>query len=558
MKYVIIGGVAAGASFACRLRRLDEFAEIIIYEQSNFVSYANCGLPYYVSNIINDQKQLTLQSPESLKNRFNIDVFVNSKVIKIDKDKKQITILNLKNKNTFVDNYDKLIIATGANAIKIADNNKRIFELKNVEDSVKLKNTIIENNYKSAIVLGGGFIGLEIAENLKLSGLDVTLIEGSSHVLANLDYEMASFVHNEIRKNNIKLLLNSYVNKVNTLNDSVEVYLKNNKVIKGDILIQAIGVRPNSELAKNAKLDLSLKDSIKVDNLFITSDKDIYAVGDVSAVKSIIDDEINYVPLAGIANKEGRFLADNLILNKSEEVKSNSTSILKVFDLSVASTGYNEEALKRKNINYDKIYLFPNNHASYYPNYATLNIKVLFNKDNYDILGAQIIGKEGADKRIDILSMAIRYHINGLSLKDAELSYAPPFGNAKDPINMIGFMLNNLKDNLVRQFYLEDLDKIFKDKNAILLDVRDEYEYKHGHIHTSINIPLDSLRKNLNKLDKNKTYYLICYSALRSYYAYRILSQYSFDCYHLAGGFRLYNLAGGFRLYNAVKKDLDL
>ena len=550
MKYVIIGGVAAGASFACRLRRLDEFAEIIIYEQSNFVSYANCGLPYYVSNVINDQKQLTLQSPESLKNRFNVDVFVNSKVIKIEKDKKQITILNLKNKNTFVDNYDKLIIATGANAIKIADNNKRIFELKNVEDSVKLKNTIIENNYRSAIVLGGGFIGLEIAENLKLSGLDATLIEGSSHVLANLDYEMASFVHNEIRKNNIKLLLNSYVNKVNTLNDSVEVYLKNNKVIKGDILIQAIGVRPNSELAKDAKLDLSLKDSIKVDNLFITSDKDIYAVGDVSAVKSIIDDEINYVPLAGIANKEGRFLADNLILNKSEEVKSNSTSILKVFDFSVASTGYNEEALKRKNINYDKIYLFPNNHASYYPNYATLNIKVLFNKDNYDILGAQIIGKDGVDKRIDILSMAIRYHVNGLSLKDAELSYAPPFGSAKDPINMIGFMLNNLKDNLVRQFYLEDLDKIFKDKNAILLDVRDEYEYKHGHIHTSINIPLDSLRKNLNKLDKNKTYFLICYSALRSYYAYRILSQYGFDCYHL--------LAGGFRLYNAVKKDLDL
>ena len=549
MKYVIIGGVAAGASFACRLRRLDEFAEIIIYEQSNFVSYANCGLPYYVSNVINDQKQLTLQSPESLKNRFNIDVFVNSKVIKIDKDKKQITILNLKNKNTFIDNYDKLIIATGASAIKIADNNKRIFELKNVEDSVKLKNTIIENNYRSAIVLGGGFIGLEIAENLKLSGLDVTLIEGSSHVLANLDYEMASFVHNEIRKNNIKLLLNSYVNKVNTLNDSVEVYLKNNKVIKGDILIQAIGVRPNSELAKDAKLDLSLKDSIKVDNLFITSDKDIYAVGDVSAVKSIFDDEINYVPLAGIANKEGRFLADNLILNKSEEVKSNSTSILKVYDLSVASTGYNEEALKRKNIKYDKIYLFPNNHASYYPNYATLNIKVLFNKDNYDILGAQIIGKDGVDKRIDILSIAIRYHINGLSLKDAELSYAPPFGSAKDPINMIGFMLNNLKDNLVRQFYFEDLDKIIKDKNAILLDVRDEYEFKHGHIHTPINIPLDSLRKNLNKLDKNKTYYLICYSALRSYYAYRILSQYGFDCYHLAGGFRL---------YNAVKKDLDL
>lgn len=549
MKYVIIGGVAAGASFACRLRRLDEFAEIIIYEQSNFVSYANCGLPYYVSNVINDQKQLTLQSPESLKNRFNIDVFVNSKVIKIDKDKKQITIINLKNKNTFIDNYDKLIIATGANAIKIADNNKRIFELKNVEDSVKLKNAIIENNYGSAIVLGGGFIGLEIAENLKLSGLDVTLIEGSNHVLANLDYEMASFVHNEIRKNNIKLLLNSYVNKVNCLNNSIEVCLKNNKVIKGDILIQAIGVRPNSELAKDAKLDLSLKDSIKVDNLFITSDKDIYAVGDVSAVKSIIDDEINYVPLAGIANKEGRFLADNLILNKSEEVKSNSTSILKVFDLSVASTGYNEEALKRKNINYDKIYLFPNNHASYYPNYTTLNIKVLFNKDNYDILGAQIIGKEGVDKRIDILSMAIRYHINGLDLKDAELSYAPPFSSAKDPINMIGFMLNNLKDNLVRQFYFEDLDKIIKDKNAILLDVRDEYEYKHGHIHTSINIPLDSLRKNLNKLDKNKTYYLICYSALRSYYAYRILSQYGFDCYHLAGGFRL---------YNAVKKDLDL
>lgn len=539
MKYIIIGGVAGGASFACRLRRLDEFAEINMYEQSNFVSYANCGLPYYVSGVIKNQKELTLQSPKSLKKRFNINVFVNTKVIKIDKENKEITLKDLKNNHVYKDKYDKLIIATGANAIKLIENNERVFELKNVEDSIKLKENISKLHAKTAVVLGGGFIGLEIAENLKLSGLEVTLIEGSSHVLANLDYEMASFVHHELRNNGIKLILNTFVEKIESNSNNVVLYFKN-KSIETDILIQAIGVNANSQLAKDAGLDTTIKNTIKTDANFKTSFDDIYAIGDVTAINSIIDDSITYIPLAGIANKEGRFLADNLVLNKNENVKASGTSILKIFDLSVASTGFSESVLKNKNINYDKIYLSPNNHASYYPNYQTLNIKVLFNKNTYEILGAQIVGKDGVDKRIDILSMAIRYHINGLDLKDIELSYAPPFGSAKDPINMIGFMLNNIKDNLVKQFYIEDIENLIEDKTAILIDVRDKMEFDLGHIKNSINIPLNDLRNNLENIDKNKTIYLICQSAVRSYFAYRILDQYGFDCKHLAGGYRLY------------------
>ena len=540
MKYIIVGGVAGGASFACRLRRLDEFAEIKIYEKTKFVSYANCGLPYYISGIIQNKESLTLQTPQSLKARFNIDVFVSHEVIQIDKDNKRVLIKDLNNGTQFYENYDKLILSPGSEAIKLANNTERIFELKTVEDSYRIKEFVIKKEPKKAIIIGGGFIGLEIAENLKESNIDVIIIEGKNHVLANLDPEIASFVHHELKRNGINLVLNKMVKEIKE--DDNNVYVKyENVTLKCDFLIQAVGVRPNSNLAKDANLDLDIRGTFKTDDCFLTSEKDIYAIGDAIALNSFFDDTKVNIALAGLANKEGRELASQFVLKKKSDIKPLGTSILKIFSLAAASTGLNEEQLKQKKINYEKIYLCPANHASYYPNASTLNIKVLFDKDNYQILGAQIVGECGVDKRIDIIALAIQAKLPIYELTKAELSYAPPFGSAKDPINMIGYISENLKNKLVEQFHIEDIESLKKDKNNLFIDVRSEDEYQSGHIDGAINIPLDKLRNHLNEIDKNKMLCINCQSALRSYIACRILSQYGFKCKHLSGGYRIYS-----------------
>lgn len=540
MRYIIIGGVAGGASFACRLRRLDEKAEIIIYEKSNFVSYANCGLPYYISSTIDSKAKLTLQTPASLKARFNIDVFVNSEVTKIDKKTRKIEIKNLKSGETSIDTYDKLIISTGAEAFKIAPLSERIFELKTVEDTLKLKDFIDEKKVKTATIIGGGFIGLEIAENLVKKGIKVTLLEGANHCLANLDKEMASFVHDELRVNGIDLKLKSMVKEVKEDNDKVIVKY-NEETLTSDILIQAIGVKPASDLAKNAGLELDIKGSIKIDNNFKTSDENIFAIGDVTAVHSFIDDSINYIPLAGLANKEGRELATHLVKGKETDIKALGTSILKIFSLAVASTGFSEETLKRKNIEYSKIYLCPANHATYYPNSSMLNMKILFSPSDYRILGAQIVGHDGVDKRIDLLAFAIKFNVKAYDLTKLELSYAPPFSSAKDPLNMAGYMTENLKEGLVKQFFAEDVASMLNDKTNYFVDVRTKMEYDLAHIEGSVNIPLDELRNHLDELPINKNICLICQSALRSYIGARILTQHGFKVSHLAGGFRFYS-----------------
>ena len=540
MKYIIVGGVAGGASFACRLRRLDEFAEIKIYEKTKFVSYANCGLPYYISGIIQNKESLTLQTPQSLKARFNIDVFVSHEVIQIDKDNKRVLIKDLSNGTQFYENYDKLILSPGSEAIKLTNNTERIFELKTVEDSYKIKDFVIKKEPKKAVIIGGGFIGLEIAENLKESNIDVTLIEGRNHVLANLDPEMASFVHHELRRNGVNLVLNKMVKEIKEEDNNV--YVKYDDVtLKCDLLIQAVGVRPNSNLAKDANLELDIRGTFKTDDYFLTSEKDIYAIGDAIALNSFFDDAKVNIALAGLANKEGRELASQFALKKKSDIKPLGTSILKVFSLAAASTGLNEEQLKQKKINYKKIYLCPANHASYYPNASTLNIKVLFDKDNYKILGAQIVGESGVDKRIDVIALAIQAKLPIYELAKAELSYAPPFDSAKDPINMIGYISENLKNKLVEQFHIEDIESLKKDKNNLFIDVRNEDEYQSGHIDGAINIPLDELRNHLNEIDKNKTLCINCQSALRSYIACRILLQYGFKCKHLSGGYRIYS-----------------
>lgn len=540
MKYIIVGGVAGGASFACRLRRLDEFAEIKIYEKTKFVSYANCGLPYYISGVIQNKESLTLQTPQSLKARFNIDVFVSHKVVQIDKDNKRVLIKDLNSGTQFYDNYDKLILSPGSEAIKLVDNSERIFELKTVEDSYKIKDFVIKKEPKKAVVIGGGFIGLEIAENLKESNIDVIIIEGRSHVLANLDPEMASFVHHELRRNGINLVLNKMVKEIKE--DDNNVYVKYDDVtLKCDLLIQAVGVRPNSNLAKDANLELDVRGTFKTDNSFLTSEKDIYAIGDAIALNSFFDDTKVNIALAGLANKEGRELASQFVLKKKNDIKPLGTSILKIFSLAAASTGLNEEQLKQKKINYEKMYLCPANHASYYPNASTLNIKVLFDKNNYQILGVQIVGESGVDKRIDVIALAIQAKLPIYELAKAELSYAPPLGSAKDPINMIGYIAENLKNKLVEQFHIEDIESLKKDKNNLFIDVRNEDEYQSGHIDGTINIPLDELRSHLDEIDKNKTLCINCQSALRSYIACRILSQYGFKCKHLSGGYRIYS-----------------
>ena len=544
MKYVVIGGVAGGASFACRLRRLDEFAEIKIYEKSNFVSYANCGLPYYISSTIDDKEKLTLQTPASLKARFNIDVFINSEVVEVFPNEHKILIKNLTSAEFFYDNYDKLIISTGAEAIKIAPLSNKIFELKTVEDTLKIKSYIEHNDVKSAAIIGGGFIGLEILENLAWLKIKTTLIEAQNHCLANLDTEMASLVHDELKRNGVDLRLNTLVKEIKEEKDAV-VLVTEKYEIKADILIQAIGVKPASAFLKE-KLKLGFRNTIETDGNFLTSQKDIYAIGDVTSVESLIDKERSYIPLAGLANKEGRELANELIFNKHSLVNALGTSILKLFKLEIASTGFNEAQLKAKGIKYEKIYLTPSNHASYYPGSTLLTIKFLFNKETYDILGAQIIGENGADKRIDIIASMMKFKINAYQLKDLELAYAPPFGSAKDPINMIGYMVENLKNGLVEQFYVEDIESIKKDENAILLDVRSKEEYELSHIESSINIPVDELRSKLTSLDKSKKSYLICLSAIRSYIGCRILTQRGYKCSHLAGGFRI------FELYNKI------
>lgn len=540
MKYIIVGGVAGGASFACRLRRLDEFAEIKIYEKTKFVSYANCGLPYYISGVIQNKESLTLQTPQSLKARFNIDVFVLHEVVQIDKDNKRVLIKDLNNATQFYENYDKLILSPGSEAIKLTNNTERVFELKTVEDSYKIKDFVLKKEPKKAIIIGGGFIGLELAENLKESNIDVTLIEGRNHVLANLDPEMASFVHHELRRNGVNLVLNKMVKEIKEEDNNV--YVKYDDVtLKCDLLIQAVGVRPNSNLAKDANLELDIRGTFKTDDYFLTSEKDIYAIGDAIALNSFFDDTKVNIALAGLANKEGRELASQFMLKKKSDIKPLGTSILKIFSLAAASTGLNEEQLKQKKINYEKIYLCPANHASYYPNASTLNIKVLFDKDNYQILGAQIVGESSVDKRIDVIALAIQAKLPIYELAKAELSYAPPFGSAKDPINMIGYICENLKNKLVEQFHIEDIESLKKDKNNLFIDVRNEDEYQSGHIDGAINIPLDELRKHLNEVDKNKTLCINCQSALRSYIACRILSQYGFKCKHLSGGYRIYS-----------------
>ncbi len=542
-KILIIGGVAGGATAAARLRRLDEFSEIIMFERGNYISYANCGLPYYIGGDITEKSALTLQTPESFNSRFNVDVRINSEVVSIDKKNKSVEVKDHKTGRVYQESYDKLILSPGAEPVKPNiegyDNNK-VFTLRNIPDTYKIKDYIENNKPKSAVVVGGGYIGVEMAENLHKSGLEVTIVEFADHVIAPLDYDMACDVHNHIRQNGVKLILKDGVKAITDNNTGLKVTLGNGELF-ADMVIMSVGVRPESSIAKNAGLQVNKRGAIIVDEHMLTSDKDIYAVGDAIEITDFITGQKGYIPLAGPANKQGRIAADNICGIDSTYSGTQGTGILKCFDLTIATTGITETKAKELGLNYEKSFTYSASHASYYPGAVNMSVKIIFDKGNGKLLGAQIVGYEGTDKRLDVLATAIRANMTIYDLTKLELAYAPPFSSAKDPVNMAGFVAENILTDKTKVFHWHQVNDLPRDGSVTLLDIRTKMEYENGNIDGFINIPVDELRQNLDKLDKSKTVYVTCQVGLRGHIACRILSQNGFECYNLSGGYRLYS-----------------
>ncbi len=552
MKVVIIGGVAGGATAAARIRRLDEQAEIVVFERSGFISYANCGLPYYIGGTIENENDLTLQTPESFWKRFRVKMNVHHEVTAIQPDSKTVIVKNLENNTVFTESYDKLVLSPGAKPIKPdfdgADSD-RIFTLRTVEDTLNIKKYTDEHHPKSAVVVGGGFIGIETAENLHDLGIDVTLVEAAEQLMAPFDRDMASFIHAEIRKNGINLMLDTMVEGFTDTECGIDVKLKNTSTLHTDMVIMAIGVAPETTLAKNAGLELGIKGSIVVNDRMETSVPDIYAVGDAVQIKNFVTDSYSLISLAGPANKQGRIAADNICGGDSHYTGGQGSSVIKIFDMTAASTGINERTAKSLGIVTDKVILSPMSHAGYYPGGKIMTMKVLFEKETYRLLGAQIVGFDGVDKRIDVLATAIRAGMKAYNLAELDLAYAPPYSSAKDPVNMAGYIIENIKNGVVKQWYYEEDETLPRDGSITLLDARTPMEYSRGHAEGFINIPVDELRERMNELDKDKPVYVICQSGLRSYIASRIL---------MGNGFDAYNFAGGFRFYDAVRNDKAL
>lgn len=545
MKVIIVGGVAGGASAAARLRRLDETAEIVMLERSGYISYANCGLPYYVGGEITDREALTLQTPESFFERFHVDVRVNSEATAIDLAGKQVTVRNLADGTTYTESYDKLILSPGARPVRPplpGIDNARIFTMRTVEDTLALRGFIDEHHPKRAVVVGGGFIGLEMTENLMQAGLAVNLVERLDQVMAPLDYDMACTLHGYLRKKGVGLHLSTAVAGFEEAPGGIRTLLEGGSALDSDLVLLAIGVSPDTRLAADAGLELGARGSIKVTDRMQTSDPDVYAVGDAVQVNSILTQQPTLLPLAGPANKQGRIAADNICGRESHFAGVQGTAVLKLFDMTAAATGLNEKAAKAAGLAYDRTITFSANHASYYPGATNMTVKVLFDPETGRLLGAQIVGFDGVDKRIDVLATAIRAGMTGLDLTELELAYAPPYGSAKDPVNMAGFVIENVLTRTVRQFHWDEVDTLPRDGSVTLLDTRTDEEVAHGRITGTVHIPLDSLRDRVGELDPKKPVYINCHSGLRSYIACRILSQHGFTCYNLSGGWRFYDL----------------
>ncbi|ACL75501.1 CoA-disulfide reductase [Ruminiclostridium cellulolyticum] len=545
IKVVIVGGVAGGASAAARLRRLDENAEIILFEKGQHISFANCGLPYYIGEVITEKENLFVTTPEKMKQRFAIDVRVNSEVLRVDPVSKIVEIKDHEKNRIYTESYDKLVLSPGAEPIRPqlpGINSSRIFTLRNIPDTYSIKDYVDKMNPQRAVVVGAGFIGLEMAENLHLRGINVSVVELADHVIGPMDFDMAAIVHNHLRTKNVELILKDAVSAFDETETHINVTLSSGKVIKADMVIMGIGVRPDVRLAADAGLTIGSSGGIRVNEYLQTSDPDIYAVGDAIQVKDYISQNPALIPLAGPANKQGRIAADNICGGKEKYEGTQGTSIVKVFDLTVAVTGNGERLLQRNNIQYEKSFTHSASHASYYPGGIPMSIKLLFEKSNGKLLGAQIVGYDGVDKRIDILSTAIRAGMTVYDLEKLELAYAPPFSSAKDPVNIAGFTASNILQNNCKIFHWNEVDNINKGI-GVLLDVREQVEFQLGTINGAVNIPLDGLRGRLHELPKDKTIFVFCQVGLRGYLASRILTQNGFEARNLSGGLKTYGMA---------------
>ena len=549
MKVLIVGGVAGGATAAARIRRLDETAEITVFERSGYISYANCGLPYYIGGVITDPEELTLQTPESFFSRFRINMKVHHEVTAIHPNQKTISVRNLETGEEFEESYDKLILSPGAKPTQPrlpGVGIEKVFTLRTVEDTFHIKEYINKNQPKSAVLAGGGFIGLELAENLKELGMDVTIVQRPKQLMNPFDADMASFIHSEMRKHGVKLALGHTVEGFEEKDGGIDILLKDEMPLHADMVVLAIGVTPDTHLAKDAGLELGIKGSIVVNDRMETSAPDIFAAGDAVQVKHYVTGQEALISLAGPANKQGRIIADNICGGDSRYPGSQGSSVIKVFDMTAATTGINETNARKAGLDVDTVILSPMSHAGYYPGGKVMTMKVVFEKETYRLLGAQIVGYEGVDKRIDVLATAIHAGMKATELKDLDLAYAPPYSSAKDPVNMAGFMIDNISKGILKQWHLEDVDLLPRDGSVTLLDVRTVREYGNGHIEGFKNIPVDELRERLDEIEKDKPVYVICQSGLRSYIGTRILE---------GNGYIAYNFSGGFRFYDAVMHD---
>ncbi|KKO52335.1 CoA-disulfide reductase [Paenibacillus sp. DMB20] len=543
-KIVIVGGVAGGASAAARLRRLDESSTIVLVERGEYISFANCGLPYYIGETIQERGKLMVQTVEGMSKRFNLDIRNLSEAVSIQREDKTLSIRNLVTGETYEESYDYLILSPGAKPIVPnipgLSEARDVFTLRNIPDTDRIKTFVDEQNPAKAVVVGGGFIGLEMAENLADRGVKVTIIEMANQVMAPLDYEMASVVHTHLREKGVTLILEDGVKALHDQGKSIE--LSSGKKVAADMIILSIGVRPENGLAVGAGLEVGDRGGIKVNEFMQTSDKSIYAIGDAVEVTDYIHQSASMIPLAGPANRQGRMVADHIYGKNISYKGTLGTSIAKVFDLTVAATGSNEKRLKQLNIPYRAVHIHPGSHAGYYPGAYPISLKLLFHPETGQIYGAQAVGKDGVDKRIDVIATAIKGNLDVFDLTEVELSYAPPYSSAKDPVNYAGYVASNIMEGKVETVQWHEIDELVK-RGATLIDVREPGERKAGYIEGSVNIPLNDLRSRLKELPKNETVYVTCQVGLRGYLASRILAE---------NGFASKNLDGGWKTYSSV------
>lgn len=540
-KIVIIGGVAGGATAAIRLRRNDEHAQIILFERGEFVSFANCGLPYYIGGVITNRESLIVQTADEIEEKFNIDVRVQNEVIAIHRDKKTIEVKNLITGDQYEESYDYVIISTGAAPLKPRipglDMATNVFTLRNIPDVDAIKTFIDTQKPKRATVIGGGFIGVEMMENLHHLGLKVTLVEMADQLLAPIDSEMATILHSYVREQGVTLILKDGVKQFE--DNGKHIQLSSGHMVESDLTILAIGVKPENELAKNAGLTLGARGGIHVNDYLQTNDPSIYAIGDATEVTDYVNRGQAMIPLAGPANKQGRIAADNIYGRNESYQGAMGTSVAKVFHLIIGATGNNEKTLKSLGVPYQAIHIHPGSHAGYYPGSSTISMKLLFNPFDETIYGAQAIGMEGVDKRIDVIATAIYARMKVSYLKNLELAYAPPFSSAKDPVNMLGFVADNLLRGHIKTTQWSEIESLIA-QNAFILDARDQVEFELGAIPTSVNIPFTQIRSRLSEIPQNQTIYVTCQTGIRAYSTCRILNQFGYDARNIDGGYKTY------------------